>query len=153
MNIQWKISVTASASGVNPWPARVSVPVPKGTKATGFSVARPDGQTVPMQSRVLTRWPDGSPRWVQLDFQTTQAGDHVVHPRTVAGEPTLPVQAHREGDRFSISVGRMRLALDPNAASPIQSVKWNERELGGSCQFTAVDSNGKPFTLTADSAC
>lgn len=157
MNLHWKIAVTPNTSGVNPWPARVSVPLPRGTKHNSFSIKRPDGQIVPAQSRELVRWADGSPRWVQLDFQATQAGDHVVSagnaPTHVGGySPSSPVQAKREGDKFSIGVGRMTLSLAPNAASPIESVKWNGRELGGSSKFTAVDSKGKPFPLAKGTA-
>jgi hypothetical protein len=64
----------------------------------------------------------------------------------------LPVLAEREADRFTITVGRLRLALDPNAASAITSVEWEGRELGGACRFAAVDETGKPFPLATDSA-
>lgn len=142
MPLSWKIHV-ASSSSVAPWPARVSVPLPRGTTPAGFSITRPDGSTSPAQSRALTRWPDGTPRWVQLDFQTSQAGGHVAHPVAAEGTPALPVEARREGDKFQIRVGRLRFSLDPNSSSPIATVAWSGRDLGASSRFEALTLAGE----------
>ncbi|MBC8354348.1 MAG: hypothetical protein H8E66_20325 [Planctomycetes bacterium] len=37
----------------------------------------PEGQQQPLQTEVLSRWPDGSVRWLLLDFQVSLAAREV----------------------------------------------------------------------------
>src|SRR5207245_11290827 len=52
------------------WPASASVPLPRGRlrRVEVLWLAASDGRAVPLQTRVLERWPDGSARWLLLDF-------------------------------------------------------------------------------------
>jgi hypothetical protein len=52
------------------WPATASVPFARGRLRSTDSlwVAAPDGTSTLAQPRVIERWPDGSLRWVLLDF-------------------------------------------------------------------------------------
>jgi hypothetical protein len=56
--MEWRIHITNIPGGDAGWPARVSVPVPRGQTTEAFCVARPDGSVVPAQHRVLIPWPD-----------------------------------------------------------------------------------------------
>ena len=53
-------------------PVTGGVPLAQGAAPGGSSFALRDqeGSTVPLQTSVLARWPDGSARWVLLDFQS-----------------------------------------------------------------------------------
>ncbi len=53
------------------WPVTRGVPLPEGMLrgTDGLSVAHPDGARVPTQFRVIGHWPDGSVKWVLVDFQ------------------------------------------------------------------------------------
>ena len=53
------------------WPVTSGVPIPRGRLRQARRVALRDahGQAVPVQAEVLSRWPDGSVRWLLLDFQ------------------------------------------------------------------------------------
>jgi len=53
------------------WPVTSGVPIPRGRlrQARRVALRHVDGQTVPVQAEVLSRWPDGSVRWLLLDFQ------------------------------------------------------------------------------------
>ena len=57
------------------WPVTRGVPVPEGTlpATDGLHVLNPGGARVPAQFRVLGRWPDGSVKWVLVDFQADAA--------------------------------------------------------------------------------
>ncbi len=52
------------------WPVRWGIPLPAGavTKATQVALTGPDREPVSAQARVTARWPDGSAKWVLLDF-------------------------------------------------------------------------------------
>ena len=51
------------------WPAAASVPLPRGRlRDPGLWVAAPGGRETAAQARVLERWPDGSIRWLRVDF-------------------------------------------------------------------------------------
>src|SRR2546428_8210206 len=52
------------------WPASASVPLPRGRVQSPDKLwlAAPDGHAAPLQARALERWPDGSVRWLLLDF-------------------------------------------------------------------------------------
>lgn len=51
-------------------PVTGGVPLAEGAAPAGviFALTEADGQLVPLQTQVLAHWPDGSARWVLLDF-------------------------------------------------------------------------------------
>ena len=53
------------------WPVTSGVPLAEGALPEGAAVAlySADGGPIPLQTEVLARWPDGSARWLLLDFQ------------------------------------------------------------------------------------
>ncbi len=80
------------------WPVTCGVPFPKGELGSKRNVMLSDGagRTVPLQSEVTCRWPDGSVRWLLLDFRHEgNSRDYVVvygpqHSRPVAAVPEVP---------------------------------------------------------------
>src|SRR5262249_51934097 len=56
--------------GRNTWPATASVPLPRGRvpSADALWLAAADGRAASAQLRALERWPDGSVRWLLVDF-------------------------------------------------------------------------------------
>lgn len=151
MSLTWKVAVDSLPAGHSAWPARVSVPLPQDAATQdGFHVVDPAGEFLPAQSRTLTKWPDGSPRWVQLDFQARSAGEHVVHPVAAAGGPHKPVVTSQEEQRFEIGVGQLKATIEPESPSPLRSLKWRDRELiQQDWQFKVVDANGGVLPLDA----
>ena len=112
--MKWKVDVEKSQNNSACSPARISIPLPLGSKPAGFSILSPDKKTTTAQHRVLTSWPDGSPRWVQLDFQVEKSGLHVVRQeRTdIKEEQTLKIE--RSSGKLSVETGRLRVELDRN---------------------------------------
>ena len=53
------------------WPVTRGVPLPRGVAAEpeALWLADAQGQGVSLQSHPLSRWPDGSIKWVLVDFQ------------------------------------------------------------------------------------
>jgi hypothetical protein len=53
-------------------PVTGGVPLAQGAAPEGcsFALRDEDGNAVPLQTSILARWPDGSARWMLLDFQS-----------------------------------------------------------------------------------
>ena len=72
---------------------------------------------MPLQTEVLTRWTDGSIRWLLLDFQTDLAAGQkktflLRHgPNTNRAAVDKPVRVTGEGRGVLMSTGPMRLML------------------------------------------
>jgi len=54
-------------------PVVVGVPFPKGSvfDLSLLTLSSPSGQQLPLQAQTLAQWPDGSAKWVLLDFQAS----------------------------------------------------------------------------------
>jgi len=64
--------VVEEPSGVErrAWPVTSGVPLAEGVVADSSCVRlRLDGKELPLQTETLSRWPDGSIKWLLLDFQ------------------------------------------------------------------------------------
>ena len=62
------------------WPVRRGVPFPQGALASVDQLCLvAAGQAVPLQTQALAKWPDGSIKWVLLDFQADLAPQSVGH--------------------------------------------------------------------------
>ena len=68
-----RISVRDRTGEGGPRPVTGGVPLPAGAAPDGtvFALTTATGRAVPLQSRVLARWKDGSARWLLLDFTAT----------------------------------------------------------------------------------
>ena len=74
----------------------VGVPLPRGaaTADTRFWVSGPKRAVAPSQTRTLESWPDGSPRWVLVEFLATiAAGARVTYSLQAGAPPKTPAHA------------------------------------------------------------
>ena len=83
--------------GREAWPAAASVPLPRGRlRDPSVWIAAPGGRATATQARILERWPDGSIRWLRVDFLAdVAAGGQATY--TLHGGP--PPRAPRGGIR------------------------------------------------------
>ena len=99
-------------------PATVGLPLPLGLcrAPEDIQVAVVDGPSVPLQRRVLDRWPDGSLRWVLLDFQCDTRASYEVQ---IGVERSAVIdrrtRAAMVGDAIAIDTDAMRLRLAPGS--------------------------------------
>ncbi len=151
MNTTWTFDLAGLPAGAAVWPGRVSIPLSRGETGTDFHVRRPDGSLTPAQARPLVRWPDGSPRWVQLDFQATATGRHTVLTGPSPAALVRPLHVEREGGAVTAAVGRLRVTLDPTAGDPVRKIAWNGRPLAGPAfgAFRVTDHEGRVFAPAA----
>jgi hypothetical protein len=101
------------------WPAQASVPLPRGRVrgAETLWLAAPDGRAAPAQVSALERWPDGTLRWVLVDFLAdVKAGERVTYtlsdgrPARAAAATRVRVQEGADGARV-LDAGVLRATV------------------------------------------
>ncbi|MBY0232301.1 MAG: hypothetical protein K2W96_23740 [Gemmataceae bacterium] len=100
-------------------PVSCGIPFPKGSLSGALSLLDGQSRPVPVQTRVLDRWPDGSTRWLLLDWQLSSDGP--ADYRLEAGEPKphpSPVKVRAEGAVLEIDTGAARFRLAANGPFP-----------------------------------
>lgn len=111
------------------WPFTRGVPLPEGAlrEPGALRMLGPDSQPVPAQCRALSRWPDGSLKWVLTDFQADvpARGKTVYrlthHHKNDAPEPTHPVRIDEDEERIAVDTGMLQFRVSKQAFSFIES--------------------------------
>jgi len=116
-------------------------------------LADAEGQAMPLQALALTRWPDGSARWVLLDFQTDLEAHETRFFSLDHGEPhqlpALTIDGFADGDPLPRRI---------TPAGPVESFvrvvdaeghEWTTRESGPT---TTEQSNGLRATIRTSGA-
>jgi hypothetical protein len=103
-------------------PVTGGVPLAKGAAPEGihFILLNKNNKAVPCQYEVLARWPDGSARWLLLDFQARPPVNGTEHFRlnwhTTAKAPQHPQSIKaRRGKDISVLSGNIHLSTVPAA--------------------------------------
>ena len=134
--------------------ARGRLPDPGRVRLTGAA-----GEALPLQTRVLTRWDDGSVRWLLLDFPARAADREggltleygaAVEPAPAAGELTAVASA--EG--VSVDTGVLSFRVRRGSESLIEAVELGGRRLAEDLAARVVTRDGwerTPFLAVADS--
>lgn len=98
-------------------PVTHGLPCPRGWlhDANQLELLDDTGAPVPLQTRVLDRWPDGSVRWVLLDWQATVAGaaSYALGVREGVGPEARPptLRVSESAGRVDVDTGRARFTL------------------------------------------
>jgi len=100
------------------FPVSGAVPFPRGALKVAdlprLSLIGSAGNEVPVQFRVNGRWPDGSVRWLHLDFQTTQpagASASYAFKLGAAGSGRRPDLARATGGGVEVDTGKLRMVF------------------------------------------
>ena len=92
------------------WPMRVGVPFAEGALPPGAGISLSDalGRRLDTQAKVMGTWPDGSARWLLVDFQSdVVGGEHGFLSLDRSGGPGQqgPDMAGSRGDGIAVDVG------------------------------------------------
>jgi len=114
------------------------VPFPLGHLAHADSVRVVDaaGKPVPCQTRVLNEWPDGSVRWLLVEFPVSLAakakaqfaleyGNSVAPPK-----PASPMRVEETDETVTVTTGPMRLLLGKTSPKLLDKV-WLDADANG----------------------
>lgn len=141
------------------WPVTAGVPLPQGALSDpqAVNLVGPDGRPLPVQAEPLAHWPDGSIRWLLVDFQVDLAAKekkrfhlHLDHAKEVANVEQPVVVRQRTG-RVQFVTGPMQLEIVANSVRLPGDV-WLDRNADG--QFEPSErittSDGAGVVLTDD---
>jgi len=123
------------------FPITCGIPMPPGTLTDPATVRLrgPQGQDLPVQTRVTATWPDGTVRWFlldtlappgarpgeayQLEWEKGEgAGLRQAQPSPLLGMASSPLHLVREGDRLTVDTGALRMEVGGNRESLLESV-------------------------------
>jgi len=115
----WHILVAGLAPGERTGSQRegfvtCGIPLPRGqcTDPAKLSVVDDRGQAQALQTRVLSRWPDGSVKWVLLTFYKQRAAaQYILTTERVAGRPSAPgrIEVVRKAGEVVVRTGPLEL--------------------------------------------
>ena len=115
------ITVHRPSDVTSPLPVTGGVPLAEGAAPAGstFGLSDAGGNHLPLQTTILARWPDGSARWVLLDFQSTQESARDTFLLAIASEtgglePAGPVCVPSSG---TPALSNAALTVQPAAAA------------------------------------
>jgi hypothetical protein len=151
------------------WPVTSGIPLAQGALRDDQAAALSDekGRELPLQTETLARWPDGSIRWLLLDFQIELAA-HEKKTLTLRYGPEVrrtpvanPVRVTKQPDgKVVIEPGPVRLIYDPKGFMP-QGEAWltdpggnknNDRRVTANSGADGVllqDATGRDFFASA----
>lgn len=146
---QIKIIIEESAGIVrNGEPVRLGVPVARGLWQTGktFVVKDPSGQLHPCQTKTLKQWPDGSIKWLLVDFfVTTEARNQSSWILCQGAETSHPhrVRVIKESESWRVDTGAGWFKINLNKLGPFSSAGSNGEDnislSGSSCDLLLDD--------------
>lgn len=135
-------------------PVTSGVPLPQGSVSdpAQLSLADEKGQPVPCQFTPQCRWPDGSIKWVLLDFQSdVPAKGKAGYKLRIGGSPATPkdsVQVIEAGSTTIVSTGEFSFEVSKDAACLIRSVKLADKAIVTAekpIQVEMVNADGKAY--------
>ena len=131
------------------WPVTSGIPLSQGEllrsrQAALFSAGGPE---VPLQTEVLSRWPDGSVRWLLLDFQVDLDADETKRfmlrygPTVQRSAVTRPLQialhpSHTNPITPVLDAGPLRIILSTDHFRLLDSI-WLDHDVDG--EFSAAE--------------
>ncbi len=140
----------SSGRSLAAWPISGGFPFAQGTVRDSDKLRlTAAGQPLPVQSRVLSHWPDGSVRWVLLDWQadlkaTQTAEFHVDSAAAPAPVRSVRVQESKAG--VDVDSGPLRFRIPKTSAALIEDIKLNGRPAtsGPVTCFLSIDGKRNP---------
>ncbi len=157
---QKRVAVTVSsprfAHGTN-WPVRCGLPIPLGQLAQPEQATVLNGQEValPSQNRAMATWPDGSVKWLQLDFASdlSKGGEGrytVAYGNRVRSVPSsLSVQTRSGAEGVEVDTGALHFRVPKTHFGIIEDVRLVSGRVvqRAPIDFEVTETNGKTWRV------
>jgi len=140
------------------YPVTMGVPFPQGVLKSMENLSlQADGNALPLQARTMLTWPDGSIKWVLLDFQRDLIGSEKNPCNLSFGEdvkagpaPKQRIEVTRTEAGFKISTGPLTFVVARDGVLPLESVSLQGRAIlpAGAIQ-SGVKVDGVSYKLKA----
>ena len=113
------------------WPVRLGLPVPQGelSSAEQVAVLNSEGTRIPSQNRSMATWPDGSIKWVHLDFMhdfsKTKEGHYTAaYGNQVRSMPSsAAVRIQPTADGLEVDTGAIRFLVSKRHFGVLENVR------------------------------
>ncbi len=144
------------------YPVTMGVPFPQGIlKSTENLRLEANGQAVPLQAKTTANWPDGSIKWVLLDFQLDlQPGAdnrcELYYGQQIAPgpQPSHPVSVSESSGEVTIDTGPVQVTLAEGAPLPFTRLSLNGRVVATADSIdSSMQVDGKHYELIASEVC
>ncbi len=153
------VAVTLEApafSAAKAWPVRCGLPVPRGelVSAENIGVRDGSGRPVPCQGRITATWPDGSAKWIFLDFmhelsRGAKADYTVAYGNAVRSMPSAAtVRLARGADGIEVDTGAIRFLVSGARFGMIEDVQLasGERVQRAPINAEIVEAGGRVWS-------
>lgn len=115
-------------------PVTSGVPFPEGgiKDVKQLSLLNAQGTAVPCQFTPMSHWPDGSLKWVLLDFHASVATNETLTYKLVNGKPLLPANPIKLTDSngtLKLTNGSLELHITPDQSGLIHHLTIDDREI------------------------
>ena len=123
------------------WPVTSGIPLGQGKlfDAEAAMLVSKEGDQLPLQTETLSRWPDGSIRWLLLDFQTSLAASQTKEfqlrygPNSKLSTSGKAIIVQQTKDNVELNTGVLRVVLSSKDFRLLDAV-WLDRD--GDGKFT-----------------
>lgn len=112
------------------WPLTIGVPFPRGARMAAddlrLEAAAGRQPPLPVQVRVLSRWPDASIRWALVDSQLELAGGEQRRYRITRGAPGAAprgLRVEEEPGAVVVDTGPLRFAIPTTRAAALDAIR------------------------------
>jgi len=149
------VSAPSFAHGGN-WPVRCGLPIPQGELAAANKVAvrNGDGRAIPSQCRALARWPDGTVKWLFIDFfhDLSRSGDATYliayGNRVGAAENPAGIRITTTDAGLSVDTGAIRFIVPKRRFGVIEDVQLPSGQAlqRGPIAIEITEQNGKVWS-------
>jgi hypothetical protein len=145
-----RVTVTAPEG---PGPVGCGLPIPRGElgSAANVSVLDRSGAAIPVQSRAMAVWPDGSVKWLYLDFPQTSPPYTVVYgSRVHPAAATSAVSVKRTERGIEVDTGAVRFLVPGSKFGILSEVSRKGRTVqAGPIAAAVVEAGGKMWDASA----
>ena len=140
------------------WPVTAGVPFPQGRVRDVAGLRLTDGSAaLPVQARVLSRWPDGSTRWALLDWQVDLQSGQTRRFRVESGVPGrapmrgagIALKVHELNDRVEVDTGPLQFAVPKTRLALFENVRLNGLPLSPGPSIPFFNLDGKRIEALA----
>jgi hypothetical protein len=130
------------------WPITAGVPFPSGAvrDLSRLVITDDANASTPLQSRVLSRWSDGSVRWALLDWQADLQPRQERRYRVAGGEPVaagLGVKVREQADRIDVDTGPLQFSVPKDRFAWLQQARLGGDEIVSGAIDSAFNIDGK----------
>lgn len=137
------------------WPLSAGVPFPKGYLRDVADIGLADaGKALPVQSRVLSRWPDGSVRWAMLDW-SADLGAGQAHTWSVERRPgvaaAVGISIKEDAERITVDSGALRFDVLKRGAGLVGELRRNGDSAPWGPLTSFVEVGGQRYAAQAPS--